>query len=83
MHADIYQQTNQTLPVLWEWNAWRSLPSTNSSGLVDPGLLDASLRNFSIVYDTLVKQFPQLPTSPFGIALGESVCLTAKANWLL
>lgn len=70
MHANIYRQTNQSLPVLWEWNAWRSLPSSNSSGVVDPALMDASLHNFSIVYNVLVEQYPQLPASPFGIALG-------------
>lgn len=70
MHASIYQQTNESLPVLWEWNAWRTLPSSNPSGFVDPEVLDASLHNFSIVYDALVEEFPQLPPSPFGIALG-------------
>lgn len=65
VHANVHAETGESLPVLWEWNAWRTLPSA------EPALLDASLANFSQLYDVLVERFPQLPSSPFGIALGD------------
>jgi hypothetical protein len=65
VHANVHAETGESLPVLWEWNAWRTLRSA------EPALLDASLANFSRAYGVLAERFPQLPSAPFGVALGD------------
>jgi hypothetical protein len=62
LHAAIHLRTGVSLPVMWEWNAWRS---------EQPVCWEASLRNFSNLYRSLVRQYPRLPDGPFGIFLGD------------
>ena len=69
-HAEVARRTGVRLPVLWQWNAWRTLPGP-AGARVPPGTLDASVTNFSVAYGVLSRQFAELPPTPWGVFLGD------------
>ena len=78
-HAEILRRTGVALPALWQWNAWRTLPG---GPRLSPSVRDASVANFSLTYAALVQQFPELPSTPWGVFLGDEPPYELVANRL-
>eukprot|EP00040_Diaphanoeca_grandis_P023125 m.125247 g.125247 ORF g.125247 m.125247 type:complete len:395 (+) comp29121_c0_seq1:603-1787(+) len=63
LSADIYDRTGQSLPMLWHWGGW--LLDRHSQSVA------TSWQQFVTRYAQLKMQYPHLPTSPWGVYLGD------------
>jgi hypothetical protein len=63
LQVEILRRSGESLPVLWQWNGWRTANTTSA--------LEQSFVQFKSMYKQLARQFSSLPPSPFGIFLGD------------